>query len=51
MIKPMPIDKKNLKVLVECSLDFESIKRNSVDIILYMVTQGLDDYLRMLNGP
>ncbi|RHN45523.1 hypothetical protein MtrunA17_Chr7g0232191 [Medicago truncatula] len=26
----MPIDKKNLKVLVECSLDFESIKRNSL---------------------
>jgi len=47
----MPLDKKNLKVLVECLVGFESIKRNGFDVIPYLVTQGFDDYFRMLNGP
>ena len=53
IIKPRTISlvKKDLKVLVESPVDFASIKRNGVDIILYMVNQELDGFFKMLNGP
>jgi len=47
----MTLAKKDLNFLVECPVDFASIKRNGVDIIPYMITQELDDYFKMLNVP
>lgn len=47
----MVLDKDNLIVQVESSVDFQALKRHGVDIIDYILTQELDGYFTMLNGP
>jgi len=53
IIKPrtMVMEKKDLKLLIESAVDFESLKRNGCDILPFVGTQGLMLYFQMLNGP
>jgi len=53
LIKPrtMVMDKTDLKLLIESAMDFESIKRNGVDVLPFIGTQGFDGYIKMLHGP
>jgi len=53
IIKPktMALDKEELKVLVESSVDFASLSRNGVDVVPYLMTQEIDEHFKILNGP
>jgi len=49
--KTMPLGIEEYVLQVESLMDFQALKRHGVDIIEYMMTQALDGYFKMLNGP
>jgi len=49
--KTMVLGKEDLIVQIESLVDFQALKRHGVDIIDYMMTQEMDGYFRILNGP
>jgi len=53
VIKPktMVLGKKDLIVQVESPVEFIALKRHGVDVSSYRLTQGLNGYFGMLNGP
>jgi len=53
IIKPRTtvMDKKELTLLIESAVDFESTKRNGIDVLPYIGTKDLDCYFEMLHGP